>query len=89
MSFWVPSGVTAIEEEVGSAALVKVFPNPATDFVTIETQNKGGLTLSNILGEVVAEKTLVPGVNKLEVTDLSPGLYFYKVGENAGKLIVR
>ena len=89
VSFWVPSGVTAIEEEVGSAAEVKVFPNPATDFVTIETQNKGVLTLSNILGEVVAEKTLSPGVNKLEIMNLSPGLYFYKVGENAGKLIVR
>ncbi|OGI69448.1 hypothetical protein A3A09_01000 [Candidatus Nomurabacteria bacterium RIFCSPLOWO2_01_FULL_42_20] len=81
-------GATGIEE-AGEGGEVKVFPNPATDFVTIETQDKGELTLSNILGEVVAEKTLVPGVNKLEVTDLSPGLYFYKVGENAGKLIVR
>ena len=85
--FWTPLILGV--EEASAEEMVKVFPNPTSDFIMIETQNKGELALSDMLGKIVMKEELVKGVNKFEVSNLPSGLYFYQVGDNSGKIVVR
>ncbi|HPJ11721.1 MAG TPA: T9SS type A sorting domain-containing protein [Flavobacterium sp.] len=63
---------------------VKIFPNPATDFVAVQTSvSTHGLKvdLIDVLGKTVLSKTIVQG-NTLcvfETDTLYNGLYFLKV----------
>lgn len=71
--------------------LVRVFPNPATDHLTIELQNTSPdateVVILDATGKVV--KTIVsgplsPGKNSFEtpITDLNSGNYFLKIEQN-------
>lgn len=75
-------------EEAKNGSKIKVFPNPATDFIMIETQNKGEITFSNMLGEVVKKEALVSGVNTLKVSELPKGVYFYQMEKATGRVVV-
>jgi len=73
-------------------------PNPVTDFLEISysPSNKSGLgcvsvEVYNVLGECIKEIPLNPpfskGEIKLDVSGLSPGVYFVKVGVQVSKFI--
>ena len=62
---------------------IKVYPNPATSYINIETKTrtktrtKYVLTLRNIEGQEVAkEKVEFTNVYKLDLTNLTNGIYF-------------
>lgn len=74
---------------------VLVFPNPASDFVSIvlpNNEDKGKMTFYDISGKIVKE-LLVSQSQKIPIDDLSKGLYLYSVvlpdGTIHGKLIVQ
>ncbi len=67
---------------------VGVFPNPATDFVTVdygniiwERYNTVSLKLTNAIGQVVYESVLprYSGLHKVDVSGLPAGLYHAEV----------
>jgi len=76
---------------------VTIYPNPFTTFTTILTNNtslinKSELKLYDVLGAEVIKTTITEKVTTLETSNLSPGIYFYKVICNnkiiqSGKLI--
>lgn len=64
----------------------EIFPNPATNFVSINYTltpqvNSASVKVINLLGKVVKETRIEMGSNKvrLDVSDLSSGVYFYSV----------
>jgi len=71
--------------DLTASSTIKVFPDPATDYITINTSNTSieSLEIYNIVGEEVQ----LPGGNisfgtndiKLDVNELKPGIYFYSV----------
>jgi hypothetical protein len=58
----------------------KVFPNPATEEITIQTDLEGESTfqLYNSIGQKVLEKTFEKQT-KISVVDLSRGSHFYLI----------
>jgi hypothetical protein len=61
-----------------AGAVARVYPNPASDYLTIE---QGGeafrqAVVRDELGRMVAELLLVQGANRLDLGDLNPGMYF-------------
>jgi hypothetical protein len=91
--YYSPLGPTGIYENITTNGL-KVFPNPATDFVTFELENisqSATLELYNIQGKKVLAHSVEN--SPISVSNLSPGLYLYKVidGESVktGKLIIK
>ena len=61
-----------------------VYPNPASDYVTIDLQNENILqktTIYNSLGQIVKTST---GVT-IDTSDLSKGIYILEVITNEGK----
>lgn len=61
---------------------VRLYPNPASETVTIELPLKAPLpiTLSNTLGTIVMRDVLSEDRTKLDVSALPPGVYFFTIG---------
>jgi len=68
----------------------KLYPNPARNYITVETTKSGQFVIYNALGALVKTKALNPGKNAISVAELSNGVYLYSVdGTSFKKLIVR
>jgi len=76
------------------ASNFKVYPNPASDFVTIETNNVeiSAVKIYDILGKNVLKQNELTN-NRLDVSNLRNGIYFLKIESNGNsitkKLIIK
>ena len=82
------------ENEIKQEEAITVFPNPASDNVTISTNGSTDFVLYNILGDALIIEKLTAGQNMISVQDLPNGVYFYALGREGAvvetkKLIVR
>jgi hypothetical protein len=70
---------------------IKVYPNPATDAISIRVQKEGWneATLSNSVGQVVSRITLATGENTLQVGQLPAGIYYLQAKGAAGSYTER
>lgn len=86
--------------EISMASFLKVYPNPATDFVTFEFSKdqkfSGNLQITNVNGKVFYSSNVNENnQNKMTISTSSwpTGLYFYSINSNklkfAGKIIVK
>lgn len=73
--------VTGIESESSNASLFNIYPNPATDFITIEqaVNIPATLTLVNVKGQVLIEKDMDNQQQAIHTSDLPAGTYFLKI----------
>jgi len=68
----------------------KLYPNPARNYITVETSKSGQVVIYNTIGSLVKTKALNPGKNAISVAELSNGVYLYSVdGASFKKLIIR
>ncbi|MGB0932983.1 MAG: T9SS type A sorting domain-containing protein [Lishizhenia sp.] len=76
----------SIEENNESS--VSVFPNPASNLVTISTAVVGNKTLvvRDLSGKVVANQTFGTNETKLDVSNLNSGIYIYTL--TAGEVTI-
>lgn len=69
-----------------------VFPNPAHENVTIENDQFDRVVVMNAIGELVYEGYLEIGLQQIDISGLSPGIYHLILGNENGmvtkKLIV-
>jgi hypothetical protein len=71
---------------------MKIFPNPATENVSIDMNEPGQVGIYNTAGILMKKQFASPDQNSINISDLNPGLYFVKVMNNSKqvqKLIVR
>jgi hypothetical protein len=89
-----PWGVSVDEYQMERSVLI--YPNPFQDAITVNVENIQNenyvLTVFNSLGVQLINSTLANGVNKIDMSKLSSGVYFYKVISHdriiqSGKLI--
>jgi hypothetical protein len=66
----------------------EVFPNPATEKVTIKTTGKGTLEILNTLGQVVITQ-MATGTNEINIAKLAKGVYSVRFNGVSQKLVVR
>jgi hypothetical protein len=64
---------------------ISVYPNPATDYVTVKTTGNGKYTVYDVFGRVFMSGNLAPET-KLDLSMLTPGLYLLKAGEQIIKI---
>jgi hypothetical protein len=69
---------------------VKIFPNPADNFITIESTRAQliSVTIKNINGVEVLKKTILTP-NNLDIHDLSNGIYSVSIQDNKGYLTLK
>jgi hypothetical protein len=73
---------SSLSVDAVSASSVKVYPNPANDFLQLEiaTQEAGKTyQIMDELGRIVASDILTSP--KIAITTLKSGVYFLKIGE--------
>ena len=73
--------LVGVDETTIETLGIKVFPNPANDYLTIqsETESDFDVEFINTFGQVILNKTLTKSSNKIDVSQLSQGIYFVKV----------
>ena len=72
--------------------IVKLYPNPATDYVILDLQKnyKSGLTIyvyNGVLGKKVFESVNAPSKITINLGDFNRGVYIYHVVDPNGKIL--
>lgn len=70
------------ENELEQTPSFSVYPNPATDIVNVSVNNMSGnssFILFDIVGKEIMNANLINGVNPIDVSNLTPGVYFYSI----------
>jgi hypothetical protein len=69
----------------------KMFPNPATESVSFDSDKPCNISIYNSAGILMKQQLASPSNNTVNVSDLNPGLYFVRKDNNktAQKLIIR
>lgn len=72
--------------------IVKLYPNPATTYVTFDLQKnyKPGLTIhvyNGVLGKKVFESLNAPSKVTVDLNNFNRGLYIYHLLDPSGKII--
>jgi hypothetical protein len=68
--------------------LLEIYPNPATDKVTIRTTGTGTIEIVNLVGQVVITQP-ANGTNEINISKLAMGVYTVKFNGVSQKLLVR
>ena len=67
---------------------LKLWPNPATDLIQINTGSKTGrVNIIDASGKTIKSINLAAGINRISVNDLKRGLYMVSFNSNQGDLI--
>ena len=72
--------------------IVKLYPNPATTYVTFDMQKnyKQGLTLNiynGVLGKKMYESSNLPSRITIDLNDFNRGVYIYHISDASGKIL--
>jgi hypothetical protein len=70
----------ALEKEIDEIEnSIKVYPNPATDFINIDVSQKSSYQLTNMNGKIVLQGKLEELENRIDISDKKEGIYFLTV----------
>ena len=80
---------TSTAEASHSDISLNIFPNPASNQLTIEkeTADTEAFKIYSRLGEVMLTGQLTSGVNTIDISILSPNIYFFKTENKLVKII--
>ena len=97
LDFWEfdPSAITGIEDAAKGNNFF--YPNPAYDFITLNTNHTGNsdmtLNIYNISGELIHSAAIIQNQQKININGLSNGIYITEIKSKGGldkkKLIVQ
>ena len=67
---------------------LSIYPNPATDVLMVSNDNNiDRVQIVNIFGSVVLDQTIQANSGKLDVSAMSPGIYFVTVSANSQQVV--
>ena len=70
---------TSISLSILEPETMKLFPNPAVDYLYVEGQGYFDFILYDIVGNLVLSEILV-GKSRFDISDFEPGIYYYSFG---------
>lgn len=85
--------VTSIGEPLSNNFALKVFPNPATEYVMVELQSDeikdGIIQMYDMNGRLVYNEkfNVTQGPNRIELSDLNSSQYILKVSNSSGEVL--
>ncbi|MEI6817634.1 MAG: T9SS type A sorting domain-containing protein [Bacteroidota bacterium] len=83
-----PNITTGIKEN--EASPFTIFPNPASNSVTIHRSNNSSnqpFMITDVLGNVVCSRALNNAIETIDISTLSSGIYFYEWNGKRGKIV--
>ena len=82
-------GWDAVEEQVSNNTEMAIYPNPATEMVTVRLNQDEDIVICNLMGQVVSTVKGNAGVNNIDINSLTSGVYFISAGSATQKFIVK
>lgn len=88
--------ITGTANSIKVASIIKVYPNPASDLLMVDCNecllDEWGIQIFDGVGQNVNHQLMHSANNQLNISSLSPGIYFYSVlikgvVQNNGKFI--
>jgi len=76
-------------QEVEHNNHISVYPNPAVDQLSVTLNKNAEMTIYNIMGQAVLTVEGKAGVNTLDISNLTSGIYFISAGNDTQKFIVK
>lgn len=78
-------------EKVNANELLKIHPNPASDYIEVETgyDFKKTISILSVLGKEVKSIESTDATTKIAVSDLKAGTYFVKISDLSGNQLTR
>jgi hypothetical protein len=67
--------------------VINMYPNPLNDRLTIDLKDAQEVSVFNAMGQLTLQKQLNSGLNLLDMSEMSKGVYFVKIGNSKAKLI--
>jgi len=65
-------------------ARFRLYPNPASNIITIETSSKGSLSVINLSGQELLQQKITGPTTRIDIGNLPNGVYFVRVtGESS------
>ena len=65
---------------------IAIYPNPANQEVFVKMKDEATLEIFNLLGEITKTQQLKTGENKIDVSNLNNGTYFFKLSNSTSVL---
>ncbi len=78
----------AVAVENNVTAKVAVYPNPASDVVTVKNAENSNIVVVNMVGEVVATVENASALESINISNLANGTYFVRVNAEVFKFNV-
>jgi len=69
-----------LKEITKEPSIISVFPNPASEYIIVNSQTKQDIFIYDLTGKVVKQFKAQNSEFKIEVGDLEKGIYLVKVG---------
>lgn len=85
---WDLSTITSLSHLKLKNQEIKIYPNPASDIITISTNiHKEAIIITNILGEILIEKSIESTSEIIDLSSLKKGIYFITINNKTEKII--
>jgi hypothetical protein len=68
------TGINEINE-----ARLAIYPNPAKNYITVESKQKGILTMFDTTGKLVLQQNIENGNNRIQISNFDTGVYYIHV----------
>jgi len=83
------AGVTSISDPTADM-FISVYPNPATDYVNIQTNFEiSNLKVVNYVGQVVFDQDTDQMIYQINTSHFSPGMYFVQIENAEGTVVTK
>lgn len=86
-------GSTSVDDVNGNAFSMDVYPNPATDLITVELNtdrsDNASLTVTDITGKVVYMSEITSDKVEIRSGDFAPGVYIVKYADDDHNQVMR
>ncbi len=80
-----PNNTSDFEDYLKSA--VQIYPNPVSDYLYIESDLNMKIEIIDSQGQMIKNVRSVQQNTKIDVADLSKGMYFVCIGDSEGKIL--
>ena len=70
---------SSLEEVDEIENIVKVYPNPATDFINVQVSRKSTYQLIDFNGKIILQGQLQQSENRIDISDKQNGIYFLNI----------
>lgn len=87
-----PANSTAISEQARKSKMIRIYPNPAEDYISISTPNDivlGAIRIRDIRGSLIMEFVQESHDQMIDISELPKGIFFIQIGKNEAYKFVK